>query len=97
MSTIGHNSGFAAQQLVAFAERVERLSEEIEGLQDDRKEVFEEAKGVGFDPAILKKALKLRAMPKAEREEAAAILDLYVRALEEGDKAQFEKSLKEGV
>ena len=38
----------AAGQLRSFIERVERLEEEKQTIQDDIKEVFAEAKGTGF-------------------------------------------------
>lgn len=49
----------------------------------DMKEVFAEAKGEGYDVAILKKVLKIRASDKAKLQEADAILDLYLSALGE--------------
>ena len=95
--TIGHNSGISARDLVAFAERIERLSEEIGGLQEERKEVYEEAKAAGFDAPTLRRAIKLREMPKKDREEAAAMLDLYVAVLDDADRAATERSIEEGV
>lgn len=92
VADVGHNSGFAAKELVSFAERIERLTEEKEALAADMKEVYSEAKGVGFDTAILRKAIRLRQIPKAERQEADAVLDLYLSALEGHDRAEREQS-----
>lgn len=71
----------AAGQLRAFIERVERIDEEISGMKDDRKDVFAEMKGTGFDTKAVRKILALRKKDKAEREEEEAILDLYMSAL----------------
>lgn len=91
-ATVGHNSGFAAAQLVSFAERIERLTEEKEALAADMKEVYSEAKSAGFDTAILRKAIRLRRIPSAERMEADAVLDLYMAALGAHDRTEREQS-----
>ena len=77
----GHNSGFAAQQLVSIAERIERLEEEKAALGEGIKEVYAEAKGHGFDAKILRMCIRLRKMDSASRQEQEAILDLYMAAL----------------
>lgn len=71
----------AAGQLRAFIERIERLEEEKKTIADDIKEVFAEMKGTGFDTKAVRTILKLRRMDQAERQEAEAILDLYMSAL----------------
>ena len=75
------NSGIAADQLRAFIERIERLEEEKKTIADDIKDVYAEAKGNGFDVAILRKVISLRKKALHEREEEEAILDLYLQAL----------------
>lgn len=49
-------------KLRSYIERVERLKEEIKGLQGDVTEILAEAKGSGFDTAVIKDVIKLRAM-----------------------------------
>jgi uncharacterized protein (UPF0335 family) len=71
----------AAGQLRAFIERIERLEEEKKTIADDIKEVYAECKGTGFDTRAVKQLVRLRKQDKAEREEAEAILDLYMAAL----------------
>ena len=45
--------GGAAGQLKSIVERIERINEEIAGLQDDVRDIYKESKGNGFDvPAI---------------------------------------------
>ena len=71
----------AAGQLRAFIERIERLEEEIKTLNDDKKEVYAEARGTGFDVKAMKAIIRLRRMDQAAREEEEAIIDLYKAAL----------------
>jgi len=73
--------GVAGAQLKAFIERIERLMEEIKGLQDDVKDIYAEAKGNGFDTKVMRKVIALRKRDAAEREEEETILDLYLQAL----------------
>jgi len=71
----------AAGQLRAFIERIERLEEEKRTIADDIKEVYLEAKGVGFDTKAVRTIIKIRKKSAAERQEEEAILDLYKAAL----------------
>ncbi len=73
--------GVAGDQLRAFVERIERLEEEKKVISDDIKDVYAEAKGNGFDVAILRKVVSLRKKQPHEREEEEAVLDLYMHAL----------------
>ena len=50
----------AADQLKAFIERIERLEEEKAGIAGDIKDVYAEAKGSGFDIAIMRQIIHLR-------------------------------------
>ncbi|WP_328702931.1 DUF2312 domain-containing protein [Arenibaculum pallidiluteum] len=85
MSGIGHNSGdvggIAGDRLRSFVERIERLDEEIKGLQDDRRDIFAEAKGTGFDAKVLRRVLALRRRAKEDVQEEAELLRLYCAAL----------------
>lgn len=68
-------------RLRLLIERIERLAEEKKGIQDDIKDVYQEAKAVGYDAKILREVIKLRKMRKDERQEMEAILDAYMAAL----------------
>lgn len=74
-------SGFAKEQLRSFVDRVERLSEEKDALTADIREVYSEAKGVGFDTRILRQVVRMRKLDKADLQEQEAVLDLYLTAL----------------
>ncbi len=65
------------RQLIQYLERVERLEEEIKGLNDDKKDVFLEAKSQGYDPKMMRQILKLRKMPVHDRKEMEALLEVY--------------------
>jgi uncharacterized protein (UPF0335 family) len=67
----------------AFVERIENLDTELSELNEQKKEVFAEAKGEGFDVKILKEIIKLRKQDQEERDEREGLLDLYMRAMEQ--------------
>ena len=67
--------------LRAFADRIERLSEEKAALSGDIKSVFDEAKFSGFDVKILRKLVSLRRQDEHKRQEENEILSLYLTAL----------------
>jgi len=71
----------AQDQLRAFIDRIERMEEEKTAVAEDIKEIYAEAKGNGFDTAILRKIVKIRAMDANERAEQEAVLELYMAAL----------------
>lgn len=71
----------AKDQLTAFVERIERLEVEKQNVSDDIKDIYAEAKGNGFDVAVLRKVIALRKQDAGERQEYEAILELYLSAL----------------
>lgn len=71
----------AQGQLKSIIERIERLEQEKSEIAEQIKEVFSEAKGNGFDVAILRKVIAVRKLDAAKRQEVDAILDLYLSAL----------------
>ena len=68
-------------RLKSLIERVERLEEEKNNLLADIKEVFSEAKDLGYDPKIMRKVLIIRKMDIDERLEQEALLETYRSAL----------------
>ena len=75
------SGGIAGEQLRQLIERIERLEDEKAALGADIREVYSEAKGVGFDPKIMRQVIKLRKMDKADVQEQEALLDVYKHAL----------------
>ena len=74
---------FAKDHLKAFVERIERLEEEKKTIADDIKEVYAEAKGIGYDVKVLRKVIAMRKRDLDERKEEEAIMDLYLQAVGE--------------
>lgn len=73
--------GIAGERLKSFIERVERLEEEKKALAEDIKEVYSEAKGLGFDVKTMRQIIRLRKLDEADRDEQEALLDTYLRAI----------------
>lgn len=71
----------AAGQLRALIERIERLEEEKAIIAEDIKEIYQEAKGTGFDTKAIRTIVRLRKKDQAQRQEEQAVLDLYLAAL----------------
>jgi len=79
VSVIGHNS--SEEQLRLLIERVERMEEEKKNVAEDIRDVYSEAKAVGFDPKIMRQIVRLRKMEADDRAEMEAILETYKKAL----------------
>jgi uncharacterized protein (UPF0335 family) len=73
--------GIQADQLASYVERIERLEEEKSNLMTDIKEVYGEAKALGYDVKILREIIRLRKIEDHQRSEQEQILDVYKRAL----------------
>ena len=76
----------------SFVERVENIDGELAELNEQKKEVFAEAKGEGFDVKILKEIIKLRKQDQDERDEHESLLDLYMRAMETSQEEKVAKA-----
>lgn len=75
-------AGVSGNQLRQFIERLEYLEEQKAAVAGDIREVFAEAKTVGFDVKVIRKILKLRKMDKDELREQEEMLSIYLQALE---------------
>ena len=75
------NNGIAADELAQLIERIERLEEEKASIASDIKDIYAEAKARGFDTKAMRKIVSLRKKRPEERQEEAAILELYMEAL----------------
>lgn len=73
--------GIAADHLKAFISRVERLEEEKASITGDIREVYAEAKGMGFDPKIMRQIVRLRKMDRHDYQEQQTLLELYKAAV----------------
>ena len=68
-------------RLRLLIERIERLEEEKKGIADDIRDVYAEAKAVGYDTKIMRQIVRLRKMTNDDRREMETILDTYKAAL----------------
>ena len=75
------DSTFAREQLRQLVERIERLEEEKQAIAADIREVYAEAKALGFDTKVMRKVITMRKKDPQEREEEEAMLALYLQAL----------------
>ncbi|MGA1831649.1 DUF2312 domain-containing protein [Rhizobium wenxiniae] len=73
--------GVARDQLRAFVERIERLEEEKKTIADDIKDIYGEAKGMGYDTKAIKKLIAERKKDAEELVEFELIMDTYRAAL----------------
>lgn len=73
--------GVSGKRLQAFFDRIERLEEEKSALAEDIKDVYAEAKAVGFDVKIMRRIMKLRKMDIEKRREEDELLELYMAAI----------------
>jgi uncharacterized protein (UPF0335 family) len=76
----------------SFVERIETLDSELQELNEQKREVFAEAKGEGFDVKILKEIIKLRKQDEEERDERESLLDLYMKAMEQAGPEKVAKA-----
>ena len=68
-------------RLRLLIERIERLEEEKKGIADDIRDVYAEAKAVGYDVKIMRQIVRLRKMDTNDRSEMETILETYKAAL----------------
>ena len=68
-------------RLRLLIERIERLEEEKKVIADDIRDVYAEAKAVGYDPKIMRQVVRLRKMKPDDRNEMEMVLDTYKAAL----------------
>lgn len=84
--------GNARTVLFSTVQRFERLTEEIEALTADRTEVMSEAKGNGLDTKIVRQVIRRRKIPKADRQEGDAMLELYEETVDRAEADELKTS-----
>lgn len=68
-------------RLRLLIERIERLDEEKQGIASDIRDVFAEAKAVGYDVKVMRDVIKIRKQDPNDRREHDMVLDTYLAAL----------------
>jgi uncharacterized protein (UPF0335 family) len=64
-------------RLKLFFDRIDRLEEEKKGIADDIRDVYAEAKAVGYDTKIMRAVRRLAKMTPGDRAEYDALIDTY--------------------
>ena len=64
-----------------FIERIETIEAEIDAKKIDRKEVYSESKGEGYDAKATRQIIRLRKKEAHIRQEEDMILDTYRNAI----------------
>ena len=70
-----------ASKLTLLLDRIENLDVEKRAIGDDIRDVYAEAKSVGYDTKIMRKIIRLRRMEKHDRDTEDALLDTYRTAV----------------
>ena len=70
-----------AKHLLAFIERIERLSDDAKQVKEDIADVYAEAAGTGFDKKIIRKIVAIRRQDASKRREEEETLGFYMKAL----------------
>jgi hypothetical protein len=78
--TAGDNS-VEDKRLLLLIQRIETMEEEKQHVANDIKDVYLEAKSVGYDAKIMRQIVRLRKMNPDDRAEMEMVLDTYKRAL----------------
>ncbi len=73
----------AKDKLRQTVSKIEKLEEEKKEVGGQIKDVYQEAKSMGYDTKALRTVIRLRKLDRQEREEQEAILDTYLLALGE--------------
>ena len=79
MTDKGHNS--TDDRLRLLIERIENLEVERKNIAEDIRDVYLEAKAVGYTPKIIREVIRIRKMNPDDRREHEAILETYLIAL----------------
>lgn len=77
----GTGGEISSERLRSFIKRIEKLEEDKRSVAEDLKDVYSEAKGTGFDAAIIRQIVRLRRVEVDKRREQEELLDLYKSAL----------------
>lgn len=71
----------ASARLKSFIQRIERLVEDRDSVNEDIKDVYSEAKSTGFDVKVLRAIIQRRKQEPEKVREFEELLDLYLAQL----------------
>lgn len=69
--------GNAGSQLTALIKRIQNLEDEIAALNQDKREVYAEAKATGFDKKVMRTVVRRLAKARSEVEAEDDLVDMY--------------------
>ena len=78
---MGGPANIPGDQLRTIVERIEHIEQEINELNESKREIYQEAKSNGFDLKVLREIVRRRKQDQKEREEHESLLELYLRAI----------------
>ena len=78
---MAETDGIAGEKLMSMIQRIERLEEDRTAVGEDIREVYREAKGLGFEPKIIRQLVKMRKMEASDRQELEALIESYKAAI----------------
>lgn len=81
MAGVGHNIGEADDRLKNFFDRIRSLDEEREGIVGDIKDIYTEAKALGYDTKIMRQVYRRMKMSRDERMTLDEMISTYERAI----------------
>lgn len=93
----GKSDNSGRERLRSFVSRIERMEEEKKAIQDDIKEIYAEANGVGFDAPILKIIIRRRKEDAELRKERELLVEIYESAIEGRQLDLFVKEKEENA
>lgn len=68
-------------QLNSIVQRIEKLEDERDDLRLSIKDIYTEAKSLGFDVKVLKKVIAMRKQDTEKRQYEQEMIDTYMAAL----------------
>ncbi len=71
---------FDNKHLLTFVERIEKLNSDLDAINADLREIWNEAKSVGFDPKYIKKVIKARKQDPDKLSEDLELTKMYFNA-----------------
>lgn len=75
----------AREKLRQTVARIERLEDEKKEVAEQIKDVYAEAKAMGYDTKALRAVVRIKKQDKQDRQEQEAMLELYLDAIGELD------------
>jgi len=70
-----------SDRLKSFVSRIENLLNEKDETAERIKEIYQEVRSAGYDPATLRQVISLRRKDPQKREREQSLLEIYMEAL----------------